>query len=226
MRMATHSALALLVSIGSVVSPAGSSPSAKPDDGGLIRKAGRFELTLINPEADFSRYGKLCPGKVYLKLRDRSGQADSSGTGSLIPKRTKERAVVDSEDLAELEQVISDALVGELRRSNAFELVDETGPNTLLLRSAVVDIVSKEPSRAARKAGATAPLLVEGTVVFELVDAETGVTQARMGERRVIEQTEGKTANAATPWEYVHEWAQQAGADLRMELERIGSGSR
>lgn len=222
MRMATHALLALMVSVGGAATPASSSPPAESDDGGLTRQAGRFATTLVNPDVDFSRYSKLRPSRVYLRFRDRTGQADGPRTGRIIRDRTRERTVVDSEDLAMYERVIGDAFVSELERCDAFELVDEADRDTLLLRAAVVDIVSKEPSRAERKKGVDVPVLVEGTLVFELVDAETGVIQVRMGERRAIDQVEVR--DPAAPWEAVGEWAQQAAADLRMELERVGNG--
>ena len=224
MRISTQVALALMVTIGGTAPSASSSPPAGQDGSGLARQAGRFALTEVNPEADLSRYCKLRPSSVNLKFRSRSRQSHRARAGTLIRERTTERAVMDSEDLEKLGQVIDDALVSELGLSDTFELVDETDRDTLLLRSAVVDIVSKKPSRAARKKGIDAPLLVEGTLVFELVDAETGVIAARLGERRTIEQVDVDAADPATPWEAVGEWARHAGADLRMELERFCNG--
>ena len=64
-------------------------------------------------------------------------------------------------------------------------------------------------------------------MVFEVIDAETGVIQARVGERRVI-QPPGATMNqvGAMPttsniiWNNVDMWASKVARDLRVALDK------
>ena len=61
----------------------------------------------------------------------------------------------------------------------------------------------------------------EATFVFELIDAETGVIQARTGERTRIQAPETTytvsraPANSATVWSDVERWARDIARDLR-----------
>ena len=66
-------------------------------------------------------------------------------------------------------------------------------------------------------------LVGEGTFVFDLIDAETGVYVARINERRKIRRAKGSSgpADAAMLWKDVRSWARQAASDLYDELERV-----
>ena len=64
-------------------------------------------------------------------------------------------------------------------------------------------------------------------IFFELIDAETGVIQARVGERRNIQNPQRvmntvntAPANAATVWSEVEQWARGMAQALRKELEK------
>ncbi len=66
----------------------------------------------------------------------------------------------------------------------------------------------------------------EGTIVFELIDAQNGLMQARVGERRNIQPPQqhshdvfSRPANFNTVWVDVEQWARAVASDLRRELE-------
>ncbi len=90
-------------------------------------------------------------------------------------------------------------MVKELGRSKQFEIVDTVGPGTLLIRAAMLDIVSNVPPNVGRLANVHLSSMGEATFVFELIDAETGVIQARTADRRYIQPPSAMNTVSAAP---------------------------
>ena len=191
----------------------------------LTKQEGLFETTLIHTDADFSRYSRLFPRTVELEFRDQGRRESGSGTGSLVGQRGSRKARPKKKDVAKFEQILNDAFADELGRSGAFQLVHEAGPDTLILRATVMDIIAKFPSKSSSRVDSEVQLLISGSIVFDLIDAETGVIQARIGEHRRILRVEDSAENSDPTqlWADVAEWAQRAAADLCLELERVWS---
>ena len=189
----------------------------------LTKQKGIFKTTLIHPDADLSRYTKLYPKKVMLVIRDPGPQNEQPSTGSILGPRSRSGVMPEWEDIVQLKQIINDAIVVELGRSGDFELVHDAGPGTLVLRAAVIDIVCDESSKNKTADGEPVTVLSQGTIVFDLIDGETGFIQMRIGERRKCRQAKGSGSSTETggPWPNVRDWAELAAADLRQELARM-----
>ena len=52
----------------------------------LTKEKGVFKTTLINPDAVFSSYSKLCPARVLLKFGGPIQKQDKATTGSMVRK--------------------------------------------------------------------------------------------------------------------------------------------
>jgi hypothetical protein len=105
-------------------------------------------------------------------------------------------------------------------------VVDAVSPGTLIVRAGFLDIVSDVPPNVERYGNIHLASVGEATIVFELIDATTGVIQARAAERQQI-QPEWRTrgvntapANSATVWADVERWAREQAQDLRKALEK------
>ena len=83
----------------------------------------------------------------------------------------------------------------------------------------MVDIVSRELLAAGRKPDPDKPPIVEGTIVFDLIDAETGVIQTRLSERREVEELASEASGKR--FEPIARWARGAAADLVAELGKV-----
>lgn len=177
-------------------------------------KGGLFKQCLVQPDAVFSDYGKLISYPARLRFNIQQARSARAGTGSMISTRQEPPVTISGADQAEVARVIDEAIKLELGSSDAFSLVHEAGPATLLLITSVQDIDLKS---APSSSGRSQPLLSRGTVQFDLIDSETGVILARFGERRKIRYT----AEADEPWADVSEWARLAAADLLQELKRL-----
>ena len=187
----------------------------------LEKQKGVFKTTLVDPDADFSRYSKIYPKKVMLVVRDPGPRNEQPATGSLLGKSSGGGVMPEWEELAELKQIINDAIVAELGRGTDLELVNDFGPGTLVLRAAVTDVVCDESSKVKTKDGEPALTVSQGTIVFDLIDGETGIIRARVGERRKCRAAKGATPTVEGPWPNVASWAASATADFCEELARF-----
>ena len=184
MRRAMIVGLAVVLSAGSgLAGNQGSGYGAKGLDE-LTKQKGLFKTTLINSDAQFSSYSKLCPKRVLLQFRGPGPAQDESTTGSMVRKKSRGGAIPEGEDLATFRQIITDAFVSELGGCESIKLVEESGPETLFVRATVTDIVTDIASKSGKSTQNPKPYSVQGEIAFDLIDAETGVILARVGERR------------------------------------------
>jgi hypothetical protein len=194
----------------------------------LTKEKGLFKTTLINPGVDFSSYSKLCPKRVLLQFRRSGPPQDEVRAGSLVRKRSRGPAVPEGEDLETFRQIITDAFESELGSCELVEMVEEGGPETLFVRTTVTDIVTDIASKSGKSAKKPKPFSVQGDIAFDLIDAETGILLARMGESRKCRKADESVQppDAGAEWVNIQSWAEQAAADLRRELERVLSEDR
>ena len=194
----------------------------------LKKQKGLFKTTLINPNAEFSSYSKLCPKRVLLQFRGPGVAQDEATTGSMVRKRSRDVELPEGEDLETFRQIITDAFVGELGSCELIELVEEGGPETLFVRATVTDIVTDIASKSAKGGKNPKPFKVQGEISFDLIDAETGFLLARVGESRKSRKAGDSVMppDAGPEWVNIWVWAAQAAADLRQELERVLSEDR
>jgi hypothetical protein len=189
----------------------------------LVKQKGHFKTTLIRPDADFSKYGKVYPKRVLLQFRGPGPAQDESTAGSLVKKRSRGAAIPDGEDLKTLRQIITDAFVSDLGSCELTELVEEVDQETLSVRFTVMDIVTDIASKSSKSGKNSKPFSVQANIVFDLSDGETGVILARFGERRKSGKADDSVAppDAGAEWVNIWSWADQATADFHQEMERV-----
>jgi hypothetical protein len=190
----------------------------------LVEEKGRFKETWVHPDESLERYDKVFLWNVAFQFRD-VGEKKTLGTSSSILSTTANEAYpVPREQQEKFKQVVVDAFGEELKRSEKFQMVDEVGPGTLVVRGAVMDILSWVPPSTAR-ADVYLAEVGEGVVFFELIDPGTGLMQARVGERSNIRPPDSsdsafsRPANFNTVWPDVDRWARAVASELRRELE-------
>ncbi len=189
------------------------------------QKSSQFQNLWLNPEADFSKYDTLYLWNSVFQFRD-VGENNVNRTTTAMMRGDQGYFAVPEEDQEKFKKLVIDVVIKELGRSKQFEIVDTIGPGTLLLRAAVLDIVSSVPPGVGRQANVHLSSMGEATFVFELIDADTGVIQARTADRRYIQPPSAMNAvnqaptNSATVWNYVELWAQDQAMTLRRELDK------
>jgi len=186
----------------------------------LVKKKGYFREIWVHPDADITRYSKLYFWQAMFQFRDVAPSGGGSTVAAAI--RNDDPFPVSAEAKEKFKKVFLDAFVEELQRSKQFEMVTVVGPDTLILRAGILDIISDVPP-AARHVDVRLSAVGEGTFVVQLIDASSGVIQATVGERRKIQPpgaNPGRPATEATVWTDVEQWARSLGMDFRRELDK------
>jgi len=190
-----------------------------------VKIKGPFAETWVRPDADISRYTKLYPWKSRFEFRE-GGEARGARTTAGQLKDSGGPYVIKEESKEKFEKIVNESFVKELGRSKIFEVVDEVGPDTLLVRASLLDIISNVPPNYTGTADVYLSAVGEATFFFELIDAETGEVQATVGERRRIQppsrmyDVSSAPANSATIMNDVKIWATTVARDLRVALEK------
>lgn len=215
-----------LVILLAVMFVAGAAYAQQTSGDEQVKVKGPFRATWVLPDADITQYTKLYPWKAKYEFREGSEMKDAETTTERLlggggPFTIRE------ESKKKFGEIVNESVVKELGRSKIFEIVDEIGPGTLLIRASVLDIVSDVPSNYAGPTEIYLTSVGEATFIFELIDAATGEVQATAGERRWIQKPNQRsigvgatTADAAPVWAEVEKWATGMARDLRKALEK------
>jgi hypothetical protein len=123
---------------------------------------------------------------------------------------------------------VSEAFVKEIQRAKNFRVTEELGPNTLIMRGALLDIISRVPPELVGRSEIYIAVIGEATLVLELIDAGTGEVAAVVAERRAMGSGRvdsfSMPTNNATIIAEVRRWSTRAAAKLRTELEKAIAG--
>ncbi len=221
---------ASIVLIAVFVAAFGFAPAAQADDekvnasGQEKVKGGPFKETWVRPDADIAQYSKIYPWKTVFEFRKDGDKGAQTTAGKL--RGDDGPYIVNEESKKKFEELVTTEFIKELGRSKVFELVDEVGPDTLLVRALVVDIVSNVPPNYTGTADVHISAVGEASFIFELIDAETGVVQATSGERRRIQppnrmyDVSNAAVNSATIMNDIKVWATSVARELRKALEK------
>ena len=190
----------------------------------LVERKGELASTWVRPDADITRYDKLVLWQPEFQFH--GGGETTAGTTAKLLRGDAGPYAVREEDQERFKQQVSAVFVAELARGKLFEVVDEVGPGTLIVRAGFLDITWNVPPNVERYGNIYLASVGEATIFFELIDAATGVIQARAAERQLI-QPEARMrgvntapANAATVWADVERWAREQAQNLRQALEK------
>lgn len=194
-------------------------PNAETTFDGLVRiDNARFAAAWIDPEIDIRQYNKIIPGAAEFEFR--AAQKVSASTARNTNKREFWISDANKQRLTEL---VSDVFTEELQRSEHFTLVEEPGPDTLIIHGALHDIVSKVPPQDVGRSEVWLRSLGEATLIIELRDSLSNEVIYRAVERRAIENAgqQMTRANTATSWAEVRRWARRWAVRLREGLDSV-----
>ena len=221
MKKTIATAVALLMSIGAVYAQdeATDDPTA-----GLVKGKSSFKETWVHPDADFSKYSKIHLWESHFEYRD-VGPARRTSS-SMMNTRKREFGISD-EDRSTFEQVVSEVFREELEKGKNYEITSDVGEGILLLRGALLDIISSVPPDTMGRSDIYLSTIGEATLVIEAIDAVTGRTVAIVSERRAIQPPGGgqldrfsTPANRVTIMSDIKRWARRQASKLRKELDK------
>jgi len=159
------------------------SPEAEMTYDGLYPvKGGSADAAWARPGADISQYSKIMVQGAGIEYRPggESGRlyhSRRSGDHYEMSDRQKER----------LQEVLSEAFLKELGNSEHFTIVDEAGPDVLLIRGGLLDVVSYVPPEPMGRTEILLSRVGEATLVLEIRDSVSEAILARVVDRRAAE---------------------------------------
>jgi hypothetical protein len=185
-------------------------PEAETSYDGLVRiDNSRFKGAWGDPDIDMSRYNKVMAGGAVYEFR----AVKDTGNMTTRQRSNQSEFFIDDKDRARLEEETSKIFAEELAKSTRFTMTEEKGPDVLILRGALHDIVSNVPPDYIGRSEIYISSVGEATLVIEGVDSLSGEVVVRIIERRAAQRPGGSAimANTVTTWaevrRMVRNWA-------------------
>ena len=217
--MKTHSKILLTIVALTLVGVTSAQEAPEVSYDGLVKiDKGRLKLTYVDPDVDFSVYTKYMPGGAQFQFRA------VKKTSSTMARRSNQREFwLSDADKQKLEDTVREVFTEELAKSETFTATDEPGPDTLIIRGALHDIVSQVPPDNIGRGEIYLSSVGEATLVLEAVDSLSGEVIYRGIERRVAERPAGTPirSSTVTTWAEVRRLARRWATALREGMDSI-----
>jgi hypothetical protein len=167
------------------------------------------DVAWARPDFDISGYTKIMPlsgGIEYRQVKDRGRSSIARSQGGPY--------FINDEARARFEELVSEVFREELQMIERFEIVDEPGPDVLVVLGGLLDVVSYvPPDPVGGRSYVFLSSVGDATLVLELRDSETGTILARSVDRRAAEaigstlQDSNRVTNSAEVRRLIRHWA-------------------
>ncbi len=213
--------VSLLIAACSSAPPAlQTGPDAERTFDGLVRvDNSRFRNAWADPEIDFSQYNKVMPGGARFEFR----AVSKIGGRTALSRGNRSEFWISDANRDKLVHTVSGIFKEELSKAQGWEAVEEVGPDVLILRGALLDIVSFVPPEMIGRGEIYLSSVGEATLVVEGIDSMSGEVVFRAVDRRSAGRAGNEMirANTVTTWSEVRRWARRHATILREGLESI-----
>jgi len=161
---------------------------------GLVRvDNSAFQRAWVDPTIDLSQYSKIMPGGAEFEFRA------VRGSGTSMRRSNATEFPISESNRQRLKEMADEIFDEELSRSVRFQMVDSPGPDVLVVRGAMLDIVSNVPPQTAGRSDIFLSRVGEATLVLEIVDSTSGETLARAAERGAAQPAGNRGMRSSTP---------------------------
>ena len=141
-----------------------------------------FRQAWADPDIDFSRYNKIMPGGAFFEYR-----AVKNKPGTTSMRSSDSEFYIDEAAREKLKVLTSEIFNEELAKSTRFTVADAPGPDVLIVRGGLHDIVSNVPPDIIGRGDIYLSSVGEITLVLEAVDSQSGEVIFRAVERRALD---------------------------------------
>lgn len=168
------------------------SPGVEPTFDGLYPvKGGRMDGAWARPDFNVEDYSKIMLQGVGVEYRP-----GGSTRRTLSTSRSDEFFALTPAQKAAFEETMRATFLEELEKGEHFEIVTEPGPDVLLVRGGLLDVVSYAPPDSAGRAEIYLSRVGEATLVLEIRDSVTGAILIRAIDRRAAEDAARSFSNS------------------------------
>ena len=193
-----------------------------------VRDSGMKEAW-VRPDINISSYKQilLLPTEVQFRaVRPGAGNSLSSSQYTEFPlSPANQKRLVDT---------VTDVFREELAKSRNLPLTTEPGPDVLLVRVSLLDVVSKVPPEGIGRTDIFLDEIGAATLVLELQDSLSGETLARAVDRRAADPVDtvdrnGNTlvlVNSVTAWSEVRRVARRWASVVTLRIDQLYTRGR
>jgi len=204
-------------------------PDAEVTHDGLTR-LDRTVLDVVwaRTDIDLTSYNKIMFEGVGIEFRPVDGPySGRAGTGG-VSRTTSSRSVFQLDEATKtlVREEISGAFVEEMANSDVYQIVETPGPEVLLLRVGLLDVISRVPPTPIGRSSIFLDSVGEATLVLELRDSTSNAILARAVDRRAADRP-GSTvmeSNTATNRADVRRLGRRWASLIRGGVEDLMSG--
>jgi hypothetical protein len=193
-------------------------PDAEITFDGLVRVNNSvFKRAWAAPDIDLARYTKIMTGGAEFEFRAVRGSPTATRSSN------QREFPISEKDQQKFKDLVEEIFNEELAKSTRFTMTDQPGADVLIIRGAMLDIVSLVPPERAGRTDIYLSRVGEVTLVLELADSLSGETLARAAERRAAERPgqQAVRASPVTTWTEVKRLARRWAVKLRDGLDAI-----
>jgi hypothetical protein len=214
----------MLVSLGLIAGCATSNPTVdtSPEaevtyDGLYPVKGGSADAAWARPGADISKYSKIMLQGVGIEYRP------GGESGRLYHSRSSnDHFELTEKQKTKFEEIVREAFLKELGESEHFTIVNEVGPDVLLIRGGLLDVISYVPPEPIGRTEVFLSSVGEATLVLEIRDSVSEAIIARAVDRRAAENA-ARGFSRSNPVMNKSEVRRMAAAWARLLRERLDS---
>jgi hypothetical protein len=177
-----------------------------------------FKQAWADPDIDFSRYSKIMPGGAFFEYR-----AVKKTSSTTRARASGDEFYIDDQAREKLKGLATEIFSEELAKSTRFTVTDTSGPDVLIIRGGLHDIVSRVPPEPIGRGDIYLSSVGEITLILEVVDSMSGEVIFRAVERRAAERGGGMAirANTVTTMAEVRRLIRRWATTLRDGLDSI-----
>ncbi len=169
-------------------------PNAEVSFDGLhVVDSSIFKAAWADPDIDFSRYDKIMPGGAFFEYR-----AVKKTSGSQRATYSQSEFYINEKSREKLAENASEIFNEELAKSSRFSVTDASGPDVLIIRGGLHDIVSKVPPETSGRSDVYLSSVGEITLILEAADSMSGEVIFRAVERRALGRDGGTTMRSSS----------------------------
>ena len=194
---------------------------AEPTHDGLYPvKNSRMDVAWARPDFDITPYSKIKLASVGIEYRP----GGEEGTTYYATSNADHFALTD-EQKAGFEEAIREGFLRQLKMGENYELVDEAGPDVLLVIGGLLDVVSYVPPdlQSVGRSDVYLSRVGEATLVLEIRDSVSNTVVARAIDKRAAENAAQSltVSNRVTNSAEVRRMADHWGRILREGLDSM-----
>ena len=190
---------------------------------GLTRMEGTImDAVWARTDIDLTSYRKVKLDGIGVEYREVSGPYSGRAGSTSASRRNQTEFQLHPDTRALFEEEIGGAFVEEMAASEVFEIVEEEGPDVLLIRGGLLDVVSRVPPETTGRSRVFIDSVGEATLILEIRNAESHSIYVRAVDRRAAQS--GGTmseSNRVTNRAEVRRLGRRWGSMLRSGLDTL-----